>query len=126
MDPKRNSRRGFIQKAAVAMAAAVATPTLLNAQDEEGKRKKSAENGPFRLKYAPSIGMFSETVGSDDPIENIRFCNEQGFRAIFDNGLMGRPVEEQEKIASELAKLGMDMGPFVCRFWRDLVCNRRS
>ena len=113
MDQKKNSRRGFIQKAAVAVAAAVGAPTILKAQDEEEKRNKLTETGPFRLKYAPSIGMFSETVGSDDPIENIRFCNEQGFRAIFDNGLMGRSVEEQEKIAAELARLGMDMGPFV-------------
>ncbi|MFA5814168.1 MAG: TIM barrel protein [Bacteroidales bacterium] len=113
MDQKKNSRRGFIQKAAVAVAAAVAAPTVLKAQDQVEKRNKSTENGPFRLKYAPSIGMFRATVGSNDPIDNIRFCNDQGFRAVFDNGLMDRPVEEQEKIAAELARLGMDMGPFV-------------
>jgi len=112
MDQKKNSRRGFIQKAAVALTAAVAAPTILKAQDQ-GQRNKTAETGPFKLKYAPSIGMFRETVGSNDPIDNIRFCNEQGFRAIFDNGLMNRPIEEQEKIASELARLGMDLGPFV-------------
>ena len=113
MDQKNNSRRGFIQKAAVAVAVAAGAPTILKAQDEEGKRTKPPEPGPFRLKYAPSIGMFRSTVGSNDPIDNIRFCNEQGFRAIFDNGLMDRSVEEQDKIASELVRLGMDMGPFV-------------
>jgi hydroxypyruvate isomerase len=113
MDQKRNSRRGFIQKAAVAMAGAISAPAILKAQDEEGNRDKAVETGPFRLKYAPSITMFSATVGSDDPIDNIRFCNDQGFRAVFDNGLMGRPVEEQEKIAAELVRLGMDLGPFV-------------
>lgn len=113
MEQKKNSRRGFIQKAAVAIAAAMAAPSILKAQDQEGKRNKSGEAGPFRLKYAPSIGMFRETIGSNDPIDNIRFCNDQGFRAIFDNGLMDRPVEDQEKIASELARLGMDLGPFV-------------
>lgn len=113
MDHKYNSRRGFIQKAAFAVAGSMAVPSILKAQDLEETRNKPVENGPFRLKYAPSIGMFRATVGSDDPIDNIRFCNDQGFRAIFDNGLMGRSIEEQEKIAAELARLGMDLGPFV-------------
>ncbi len=113
MDQTNNSRRGFIRKAAVAVAAAVATPAVLKAQDQEKKEKKPAATGPFRLKYAPSIGMFRATVGSNDPIDNIRFCNDQGFRAVFDNGLMDRSPEEQEKIAAELARLGMDLGPFV-------------
>lgn len=113
MDQTRNSRRGFIQKAAVAMAGTISAPAILKAQDQQGNNDKAVETGPFRLKYAPWIGMFGATVGNDDPIDNIRFCNDQGFRAVFDNGLMGRPVEEQEKIAAELARLGMDLGPFV-------------
>jgi len=36
-----------------------------------------------------------------------------GFRAMFDNGLMGRPVEDQVKIANEMHRLGMELGPFV-------------
>jgi hydroxypyruvate isomerase len=36
-----------------------------------------------------------------------------GFRAMFDNGLMGRPVEVQDKIAGEIGRLGMELGPFV-------------
>ncbi|MCJ7819634.1 MAG: TIM barrel protein, partial [Bacteroidales bacterium] len=34
-------------------------------------------------------------------------------RAMFDNGLPGRPVEDQVKIADEMKRLGMEMGPFV-------------
>ncbi len=56
--------------------------------------------------------MFRASAG-DDPIDNIKFCHDQGFRAVFDNGLMGRPVAEQERIAYELDLLDMDMGPFV-------------
>jgi len=67
---------------------------------------------PFNLKYAPSVGMFPEHAGRD-PIEQIKFCHDQGFRAVFDNGLMGRPVADQERIAGELRRLGMDLGPFV-------------
>ena len=36
-----------------------------------------------------------------------------GFRAMFDNGIMSRPVEEQDKIAAEINRLGMELGPFV-------------
>lgn len=67
---------------------------------------------PFKLKYAPYMDMFQEHAGKD-PLANISFCNDQGFRAMFDNGLLGRPKEEQEKIAGQLKKFNMDMGPFV-------------
>jgi hydroxypyruvate isomerase len=36
-----------------------------------------------------------------------------GFRAMFDNGLMNRPEADQVKIANELLRLGMELGPFV-------------
>jgi hydroxypyruvate isomerase len=112
MDSRNKSRRGFIRKAAASVAAAVAAPQILKAQSEP-EPSPAPWDGPFHLKYAPSIGMFSATVGNNDPIDNIRFCHDQGFRAVFDNGLMGRPADEQEKIAAELARLGMDLGPFV-------------
>lgn len=67
---------------------------------------------PFKLKYGPSIGMFPHHAGSD-PLDHIRFCYDQGFRAMFDNGLINRPVEEQQRIAGEMNRLGMEMGPFV-------------
>ena len=38
---------------------------------------------------------------------------DQGFIALEDNGLMGRPVDVQEKIGETLASLGMTMGVFV-------------
>ncbi len=49
----------------------------------------------------------------NDLIDNIRFCYDMGFRAMFDNGLMSRPVEDQVKIANEIHRLGMELGPFV-------------
>lgn len=36
-----------------------------------------------------------------------------GFRAMFDNGLMNRPVDIQEKIGNDIRKYGMELGPFV-------------
>jgi len=56
--------------------------------------------------------MFEQSAGKS-PIDQVKFIADQGFRAIFDNGLMSRPPQEQEAIARELARLGLDLGPFV-------------
>ena len=66
----------------------------------------------FKLNYAFHDGMFRNHAG-DDFIEQIKFAHSAGFRAIEDNGMMGRPVEQQKKIGDTLAKLGMTMGVFV-------------
>ncbi|MHC4948713.1 MAG: hydroxypyruvate isomerase family protein [Planctomycetota bacterium] len=67
---------------------------------------------PFTLKYAPHFGMFRHLAG-EDPIDQLRFMAEQGFTALEDNGMRGRPAEVQEKIAREMERLGMTMGVFV-------------
>ena len=41
--------------------------------------------------------------------------SDQGFRAIFDNGMMGKPPELVEKIVKELDRQNMDLGPFVLK-----------
>ena len=66
----------------------------------------------FKLNYAPHDGMFASHAGKNF-IDQIKFMHDQGFRAIEDNGLLGRPLEEQEKIGKELSRLGMTMGVFV-------------
>ncbi len=66
----------------------------------------------FKMNYAPHDGMFQNHAGKNF-VDQIRFMHEQGFRAIEDNSLLGRPVAEQEKIGSTLAQLGMTMGVFV-------------
>lgn len=97
------NRRQFISAGAASVAALSAV----------GSGVRAASNGEkFKLKYAPGFGMFKEHAG-EDPIDNIKFIDEMGFRAVFDNGLMGKPVALQEKIANELAKRNMDLGPFV-------------
>ncbi len=67
---------------------------------------------PFKLKYAPHPGMFKAHAG-DDIVEQIRFAASQGFSAWEDNGLPGRPPEEQERIGEALRESGMTMGVFV-------------
>jgi hydroxypyruvate isomerase len=56
--------------------------------------------------------MFEGNAGKD-PLDQIRFMADRGFRALFDNGLMNRPDSEQESIAREASRLGMNIGPFV-------------
>ena len=107
-----SSRREFIRKATATGAAILAAPAVFGSEAFTKKRKAADPVAPFKLKYAPSLGMFREHAGTD-PIDNIKFCYDQGFRAMFDNGLPKRPVEEQNKIASEMQRLGMELGPFV-------------
>lgn len=108
-----NSRRNFIRKATLAGAAVLAAPAVFG---QEGKKKTKGKAPdpvvPFKLKYAPSVGMFREHAGTDI-LDNIKFCNDMGFRAMFDNGLMSRPPDDQVKLTGELQRLGMDFGPFV-------------
>ncbi len=100
-------RRNFIKKAAVSGLVVSGVGMNMTAQASEGSNRAK-----FQLKYAPHLGMFREHAGKD-PIDNIKFIHDQGFRAIFDNGLMGKEPALQEKIANELARLNMDLGPFV-------------
>ncbi|GAB2779346.1 hypothetical protein GCM10027275_23610 [Rhabdobacter roseus] len=79
-----------------------------------GETAASAPSGKnnFKLKYAPHFGMFKNSAG-DDLVDQLKFMADMGFMALEDNGMMGRPVEVQEKIAKEMTRLGMEMGVFV-------------
>ncbi len=104
------SRRDFLKKAAFTGTALAAAPSLAKAGRASGKKKIQDASAPFKLKYAPTLSIFSEHAGKD-PVDNVKFCYDMGFRAIFDAGFMARPVEEQEKIAGEMRRLGLEMGP---------------
>jgi len=67
---------------------------------------------PFNLKYAPHLGMLKHLAG-EDPVDQIRFMAEQGFRAFEDNSLPSREVSMQEKIGKTLEENNMEMGVFV-------------
>lgn len=67
---------------------------------------------PFRMLYAPHFGMFRHHAG-DDAVDQLKFAADEGFRAWEDNGMMGRSVEEQSRIAKAMTDLGMAMGVFV-------------
>ena len=99
-------RRSFIQKGILTTLG-----TSLIAGTQASSVTGSGEK-VFNLNYAPHDRMFANSAGNDF-IDQIRFMYDQGFRAIEDNGLLNRPVADQEKIGNELAKLGMTMGVFV-------------
>jgi hydroxypyruvate isomerase len=76
------------------------------------RQTSAAKKARFKLNYAPSFGQFKNHAGNDLTAQ-IQFAADEGFGAMFDNGIMGRPVAEQELIARELAKRNMILGPFV-------------
>jgi hydroxypyruvate isomerase len=100
-------RRKFIKRTLAASAAAgLATAGL-------GKQAlaPASNKAKFKLKYAPGFNAFPELAGKD-PVDFIRFCNDQGFRAVFDNGLANKEPSLQEKIGAELSRFNMELGPF--------------
>lgn len=96
-------RRDFLKTAALA-------PAALSVNNRPSAQK--AGPAAFKLKYAPYFGMFEAHAGKN-PVDQLKFMADQGFRAFFDNGLMNRPVAEQEAIAREFQRLKFDIGPFV-------------
>lgn len=66
----------------------------------------------FSMAFAPHFGMFRHHAG-DDPVAQLEFAADQGFTAWEDNGMGGRSVEDQDRIARAMERLGIRMGVFV-------------
>ena len=99
-------RRGFLKTSAAAGAgvALAGVPASLGAQQSAART--------FRLAYAPHFGMFRQHAG-EDLVAELEFMAAEGFTALEDNGLKGRPVADQELVGRTLARLDMRMGVFV-------------
>jgi hydroxypyruvate isomerase len=108
VNKKTFSRRQFMGTAAAAVAALSTKPVYTAARFPDIQAPKSG----FKLNYAPPLGMFTEFAGKDS-IDQLKFMSGQGFRAMFDNGLMKKPLSLQEAIAKEMERLHMMLGPFV-------------
>lgn len=100
-------RRKFVQQSILAGASVIAASNLKAAVTD-----KPAAGNTFNLNYAFHDGMFANSAGKNF-LDQIQFAYDNGFRAIEDNGMTGRPTDEQTKIGEKLAKLGMTMGVFV-------------
>lgn len=112
------TRRNFLAGSAVAAVATVAAAKTAFAQAPETTATAGAvpggnpNGGAFKLLYAPHFGTFDKNAGSD-LIDQLKFMADHGFRALEDNGLPKRSVEEQERIGKELERLNFTMGVFV-------------
>lgn len=95
-------RRRFLAASAALSAAPLAAGTTAGQQADR----------TFKLHYAPHFGMFRH-LGGQDLVDQLKFAADQGFTAWEDNGMKNRPVEDQERIARAMEKLGMRMGVFV-------------
>lgn len=105
-------RRNFLQHGLMAGSAALVSGSAIAAGSVV---QAEFADKPFNLNYAIHDGMFKNSAGNDF-IDQIKFANDAGFRAIEDNGMMDRTPEQQEKIGNALAKLNMNMGVFVHGF----------
>jgi len=117
------NRKNFITASAI-LTGGLALGNTINIKASE-KPQTNDSVKKFKQKYAPHFGMFKEHAGGD-LISQLKFMHEQGFSAFEDNGMMGRPIDVQEKIANEMSKLNMTMGVFVtyAEFGKDTFVNK--
>ncbi|MEL6846067.1 MAG: TIM barrel protein [Bacteroidota bacterium] len=109
------NRRTFVKNTFVAgTAAAASSGSVLASPNAQPKAE------PFQMKYAPHLGMFKHSAG-DDPIDQLNFMADMGFTAFEDNGMKNREIATQEKMASTMAKRGLEMGVFVAHkiYWNE-------
>lgn len=100
-------RRSFVETTLAAGAALAAAPTSAPAVPSSARRAPK-----FKLAYAPHFGMFRQHAG-EDLVAQLEFMAAEGFTAFEDNGMGGRPVAEQQRIARALERLELRMGVFV-------------
>lgn len=105
-----NRRRFLAASASAAAAAASVSAAPASSASAAPARANAARR--FKLNYAPHFGMFTNHSGPDLE-DQLKFMADEGFTALEDNGLRGRTLEDQNRVARTLDKLGMTMGVFV-------------
>src|SRR5688500_13262900 len=106
------NRRDFMQSS---IAAGVALSSVGEIASAQGTQPRT-----FRLLYAPHFGMFRQHAG-EDLVAQLEFGRAEGFTAWEDNGMRGRSVADQERVAKAMGRLGMQMGVIVAHTidWRE-------
>ena len=105
------NRREFV-KGTAAAAALTMVPDAVARAAESGAPSTASQPKPFKLRYAYNAGHFTNHAPGG-LIDELKFAHDQGFTAMEDNRMKGRPVAEQEAVAREMTRLGMTMGIFV-------------
>ncbi len=93
---------------------------LLSAGGIQSMGKPFSSPSKFNLNYAPHLGMFAHHAGND-PLAQLEFMAQQGFRSFEDNEMRGRPLEVQQKLARAMESLDLQMGVFVAHkiYWNE-------
>ncbi|MEM8527665.1 MAG: TIM barrel protein [Bacteroidota bacterium] len=109
------NRRNFVRNSVLGTSALAVNSTYSSANTNSFNAAYD-----YQLKYAPHLGMFKHSAGND-PIDQLKFMADQGFRAFEDNGMKGRDIELQKKMAKTMTQLDMEMGVFVAHkiYWKD-------
>lgn len=109
-------RRNFLKNSLLTSAAIAGSGTAILANAPSN----ATNTRQFKLKYAPHIGMFEQSAGKD-PVDQLKFMADMGFRAFEDNGMKDRDRTLQERMASTMTQHGMEMGVFVAHkiYWND-------
>jgi hydroxypyruvate isomerase len=71
----------------------------------------------WSLRYAPHLGyrppfqpLFAATVGTDDPLDHIKFAGDNAFAGVLYAAARARPAAEQQKVGDALAAHGLEAG----------------
>jgi len=71
----------------------------------------------WTLRYAPHLGyrppfepQFSALVGSQDPVEHVRFAADQDFAGVLYAAARGRTPEEQKRVGQAIAQHSLEAG----------------
>ena len=73
---------------------------------------RAANAMAFNTKFSPEFGIF-KGLAPPDPVDEIKWGHEQGFRAWENTGLKSKTVADQERISKIVQQLGMEFGQFV-------------
>ena len=90
----------------------ILTGSALSFSSFSNRSKTDPTDNVFKMKFSPEFGIFGDVAGSN-PVDQIKWGHDQGFRAWENTMLKNRPVEEQEKISKTVQGLGMEFGQFV-------------
>lgn len=112
-------RRTFLKKAAIATSVFSMASSGVSGKTSSSNSAGVNNHSPYNLNYAPHLGMFKELAGKD-PIGQLNFMADIGFKAFEDNGMKKRTVDTQEKMAQVMANRGISMGVFVAHkiYWK--------
>ncbi|MFL2600933.1 MAG: hydroxypyruvate isomerase family protein [Flavobacteriaceae bacterium] len=73
----------------------------------------------YNLDYAPHLDMFRNLAG-EDPIDQLNFIADLGFKSFEDNDMRKREISLQELMAKTMQRRGIRMGVFVAHeiYWK--------